>query len=421
MPRLSSLTGQALLNISASSVLTLLHTLDNPNAYSGQTADKFGQAVAIGDTYAIVGVPGESGPDGFPQETDHGVAYIFNIKSGELVHTLDNPDSFSDGSSFDNFGYNVAINDDYAVVQARLEDDSDYTSIGVIYVFDTVSGNLIHTIANPGNGDISNQLFGDQLALDGSILIASRSRYNVIKEVHAFDLSQTSPLTPSFTLAFDSPSDWSAPVAISNNYILTADESKVETVDGTDREGVVYIYSSTGIFLRKINNPVTTDQSSSHTFGRTLSISVPYAVIGNPYTDNNGTSRNGRVEIFNITDGSFVRTIENPYDAEGTLFGKTLSASGGKVAIHAQAKESSTDNPDDYRSGVVYIYSISTGSLIHQIDNPNPDGITELFYGDEFGDGATAIHKSHGIFGARGEDGGLGKSQDPGKAYIYSF
>ena len=62
--------------------------------------DYFGWSVAISGNYAIVGAYLEDEPVGLYS----GKAYIFNVTSGALVHTLDNPNAYGTSSN-DNFGY----------------------------------------------------------------------------------------------------------------------------------------------------------------------------------------------------------------------------------------------------------------------------------------------------------------------------
>ena len=52
-----------------------------------------------------------------------GKAYIFNVTTGALVHTLDNPNAYGT-SSADYFGGSVAISGNYAIVGAIGEDDA---------------------------------------------------------------------------------------------------------------------------------------------------------------------------------------------------------------------------------------------------------------------------------------------------------
>ena len=77
-----------------------------------------------------------------------GKAYIFNVTSGALVHTLDNPNAYGT-SSTDYFGFSVAISGNSAIVGAYQEDDAGGSSSGKVYIFNVTSGALVHTLDNP--------------------------------------------------------------------------------------------------------------------------------------------------------------------------------------------------------------------------------------------------------------------------------
>jgi len=111
--------------------VTLSKTLDNPNAFSTSAGDQFGYSVSISDNYAIVGALGEDDSDG----SGSGKAYIFDITTGNLVATLDNPNAFST-SAGDQFGYSVSIDGNYAIVGAYQEDDASGDLSGKAYIFE---------------------------------------------------------------------------------------------------------------------------------------------------------------------------------------------------------------------------------------------------------------------------------------------
>ena len=54
---------------------SLLHTLNNPNAYSTSADDYFGQSVAISGNRVVVGAHGEDDAGG----TDSGKVYLYNL------------------------------------------------------------------------------------------------------------------------------------------------------------------------------------------------------------------------------------------------------------------------------------------------------------------------------------------------------
>ena len=104
--------------------------LDNPNAYSTSANDYFGWAVAISGNRAIVNARLEDDAGG----SNSGKAYIFDVTTGALLKTLDNPNAYG-GSGFDSFGYSVAISDEYAIVGTYAEDEENNSTSGKAYVY----------------------------------------------------------------------------------------------------------------------------------------------------------------------------------------------------------------------------------------------------------------------------------------------
>ena len=148
----------------------LLHTLNNPDPDGSVGNDSFGQSVSISGNYSIVGARDED----FLTSSDSGKAYIFNNSTGALVHTLDNPNKYGTQVS-DYFGYSVSMSGKYAVVGAWAEDDAGGVSSGKAYIFDVVSGAELFTLDNENNyGTSANDEFGRSVSIsDTHIIVGS--------------------------------------------------------------------------------------------------------------------------------------------------------------------------------------------------------------------------------------------------------
>ena len=110
--------------------LTPIQTYNNPNAYGTSADDNFGYSVATDGNYAIVGAPYEDDAGG----TQSGKAYIFDVTTGSLLHTLHNPNAYST-SADDYFGLSVAISGNRVVVSAYAEGDAGGTYSGKAYFY----------------------------------------------------------------------------------------------------------------------------------------------------------------------------------------------------------------------------------------------------------------------------------------------
>ncbi len=336
----------------------LVHTLDNPNAYGTSDSDYFGQAVAIHGNHAIITAPYEDSDTGL----NPGAAYIFNVTTGALVHTLDNPNAY--GTSADDYiGFVVDISDNYAIVGAQYEDDAGGSGSGKAYIFDVTTGALLFTLDNPNAyGTSVNDFFG----------------YSV---------------------------------GVSGNYAIVG--AAGEDAAGGNASGKAYIYNaSTGALVHTLNNPNAYGTSANDTFGYSVAVDGNYAIVG-AYGDANASGNYaGAAYIFNVTTGALVHTLLNP-NAYGTsgfdFFGESVDISGDYAIVGAQNE----DDSGGTESGKAYIFNVSTGALIRTLDNPNIFGTSGE---DGFGL-ALGISGRYVIVGASREDEASGINS--GKAYIF--
>jgi hypothetical protein len=125
----------------------LLRTIENPNAFSTSAGDEFGTSVAIDGNNCIVGAPEEDDSGG----DSSGKAYIFNISTGTLIRTLNNPNQVG-SSAVDRFGGQVSIFGNFAVVCATGEDRRVFPEypelVGRSYIYDLTTGSLLQSLQN---------------------------------------------------------------------------------------------------------------------------------------------------------------------------------------------------------------------------------------------------------------------------------
>ena len=335
---------------------TLMHTLDGTSG----GGDYFGISVGISGDRAIVGAYGEDDAGGIIS----GKAYIYNVTTGALVHTLDNPNAYA-ASQFDYFGTSVAISGDRAMAGAHGEDVVGGEGSGKAYIFDVTTGNLLHTLDNPNAfiGASTVDVFGWKLAMSGDRAIVSAS---------------------------------------------------YEDDAAGQNSGKAYIFDvTTGSLVHTLDNPNDFGAGSEDQFGESVAISGNYAIVGVPREDEAIGSTSGKAYIFDVTTGALVHTLDNP-NAYGTpssdYFGRSVSISGNYVIVGAYAE----DDAGGSGSGKAYIFDVTTGALVKTLDNPNSYGTGE---NDRFG-GAVAISDGRVIVGAEMEDDAGGTSS--GKAYIFT-
>ena len=345
--------------IYSTSTGALLYTLDNPNPYATSASDSFGYSVSISDNYAIVGAYGEGDAGGVAS----GKAYIYSTSTGSLLYTLDNPNAYST-SAVDFFGFSVSISESYAIVGAYREGDAGGASSGKAYIYSTSTGSLLYTLDNPNAYGTS-----------------------------AYDYFGYS-------------------VAISDNYAIVGVFPENDASGASS--GKAYIYStSTGSLLYTLDNPNPYGTSDSDFFGYSVAISDNYAIVGAYNEDDAGGNESGKAYIYSTSTGSLLYTLDNPnaYDTSAAdIFGRSVSISDNYAIVGAPLE----DDAGGAVSGKAYIYSTSTGALLYTLDNPNAYGTSAS---DRFGN-LVSISESYAIVGAYQEDDAGGS--DSGKAYIYT-
>ena len=430
MPRLASITSQALAGIGITRTSypswSLAHTLDDPNTFGTSDNDNFGDAVAISGNYAIVSARTEESNSGLNAS---GKTFIYDVTTGNIVHDLDNPSAYGFQTG-DNFGFSVDISSDYAIVGAVVEDDAGGVSSGKAYIFDVTTGSLVHTLDNPNAyGTSAGDNFGHSVGISGNYAIVGAEDEDdaggtASGKAYIFNVTTGALLhTLDNPNAYDtSENDKFADVlAISGNYAIVGAhrEDDAGGVNINLTSGKAYIFDvTTGNLLHTLDNPNVYDTSIGDLFGYSVAIDGNYAIVGAYNEDEAAGFNSGKAYIFDVTTGNLLHTLDNPnaYDTvSDDGFGVSVAISGNYAIVGATGE----DDADGTSSGKAYIFDVTTGSLVDTLDNPNAYGTSA---GDIFGE-AVAISGTNIIVGALLEDdapGGTGGGNLAGKAYIFT-
>jgi hypothetical protein len=317
-----------------------------------------------------------------------------------LSHTLLAPDQIE----FSRYGGAVAVTSNYVIVSG------DQARQGKVHIYDASTRALVYTLDNPYTSDVNgNSSFGSSLDISGDYLIVGSYGNDYLAtdagRVYIYNITTGSLIhTINDVNGYSTPAgDWFGwSVAISGNYAIVG--APREDHDPASNQGKVYIFDvTTGGLLNTLNNP-TEDQR----FGDAVAVDGDYVIIGSPYTNHVSGTGSGKVYIYNVTTGALVHTLDNP-NAYGTRvddrFGQTVAISGNNVVVGAQNE----DDAGGGGSGKAYIYNVSTGALVHTLDNPNLSSNSSQtnFFGQ-----AIAISGNYVIIGASGE---------AGNGYVYIF
>ena len=273
-----------------------IHTLTNPTGIAG---DYFGTSVGISGNYAIVGAYYTS----VPGVASTGQAYIYDVTTGALVHTLANPAA----SIIDYYGVSVAISGNYAVVGASYKAVGGSSDAGQAYVYNVTTGALVHTLVSPIAG---NSLFGGSVSIVGDLIAIAAGLQDIsgVRAIGAVYLFSASSGSLVSTISNPAPvqDDGFGVVSINGTYAIVG----VTTKDiGATNAGRAYVFdTATGALLSTLINP---SPSTNDQFGNTVSVNDKYAVVGCVGESSGSSLYIGKAYVFDIKTGTLLSTLTN--------------------------------------------------------------------------------------------------------------
>ncbi len=329
---------------------SLERTISNPAPHE---FDYFGAAVDVAGGGMVAGAYWDD-----TQVQDEGAVYFFDTTTGLAGTTFFSPTP----ASFDFFGQSVAASNGLLAVGTVL-DDSDALDAGSVQIFDTQNSNLLVSITNPTAAAGDN--FGVSVALDNDLLVvgAHRDDADGIDSGIAYIFNAiTGGLL--HTLSNPSPNDqdnFGVSVAIDGMHVVVG--APGDDTDAVDN-GAVYLFdAATGAFVRSFPNPSPDDFDE---FGRAVSVSGELVVAGARFDDTQAQN-SGAAYVFDASDGSLVSSLIDPFALEDDLFGESVSIAGTTVAVGVPRKDSGAVD-----AGVVNLFSALTGEHLHAIGSPIP-------------------------------------------------
>ena len=168
---------------------------------------------------------------------------------------------------------------------------------------------------------------------------------------------------PSYSYTIDSLSQTGTSFLDWFGYSIAADTTSGKLAIGAvqDGDGAALIYDgSDGSHLLTLTNPSPTGANNGN-YGRSVSISNSFALVGSPWTDDtSGATRGGRAHLFNASTGTLLKSWDNPNNdatAVQDYFGNSVAVSENYAAISAIGENNGSTR--DY-NGTVYVYSTTS-------------------------------------------------------------
>ncbi len=248
--------------------------------------NKFGQSVAIGADYVVVGTPG------YDQGTnDRGTFYYWSTTNLVVPET-----KFAVGAlAGDQLGYSVALNGVTVLVGAPYN-DSKAADAGAVYLYTLNPLAPVATI-NATNF-AANDWYGSSVSVDGNVAIVgapsdgSKAGSAIILRYDGATWNEEKVLTPSSTSVND---QFGASVSISGNYALVG---AYLNDDKAADAGAAFVYNFNGTDWTEEAKLLASDGAGSDQFGFSVGIDGDLIAIGANLADLVGAADAGAVYFY---------------------------------------------------------------------------------------------------------------------------
>ncbi|MCP4612294.1 MAG: hypothetical protein GY845_26660 [Planctomycetes bacterium] len=362
-------------------------------ALDGAAGDNFGYSVSISGDYTIVGAPGL-----YKNKDRFGSAYIFKREGTSWIQQAKL--TIATGTLGGRFGESVSIDGDYAIVgyPCRRGNDSGY-----VYIYKREGSNWTQVARLYGSVGRQNDRLGASVSISGDYVIAGAVNTDIVDEnrfprrgcAFIFHRTGTSWIEQAVLIDLGSGRDeFGGSVSISGDYAVAASELNHDPY--RNLSGAAYVYKREGTSWTEQAKLRASDGSVSDSFGRTISISGDYIIVG-------------------AVDSTYIFKRDGTNWTEQTKLTGLEGSEGGPVLIHGDYIIVGAPNDNDDLGGPnygsAYIFKRVGTDWIQEVKLRAWDGAVN----DHFGS-SVSIDGYYIIVGAGGDDD-MGK--DSGSAYIF--
>ena len=201
------------------------------------------------------------------------------------------------------FGYDVAISDDYAIVGAHYEDEdangaSFKRNAGSAYIFKLSAGVWVQQQKIVATDRAADNRFGYSVAIDGEyVIVGAEGESSSAGAAYIFKRTGTTWTQQQKIVAADRAADdqFGRSVSISGEYAIVGAESEDHDASGGNTEslaGSAYIFKRTGTTWTQQQKIVAADRGRYDYFGAAVAISGDHALVGAHYEDHDANGTN---------------------------------------------------------------------------------------------------------------------------------
>lgn len=359
-------------------------------ATDGDLLDRFGSAVAISGTKAVVGAPRDDAGG-----EDAGAAYVFDALTGAEIRKI----VAADAGPYGWFGASVATHGDLVLIGSP-GDDVNGVSSGAAYLFDLQTGQQLVKYL-PADGALGDR-FGGAVALFGDTALIGAPEDNDngsdSGSAYVFDAGTGAPHFKLVGTGVDTYDRFGCSVALDGATAL---------IGADDRQGIdvgaAYLFDVTTGVERGTLLPG--GGSGGDEFGGSVALHGSRALVGAHLHDAFGTDA-GAAYLFNTATLALITKL-HPNDAHDTdRFGASVALSDDVALVGAPG-----DNNGALDAGAAYFFDLATGQQVAKLSASDGEA------NDDLG-GAVAVGGFLGLAGAI--DGGVSAGGAPGAAYVFT-
>jgi hypothetical protein len=318
-------------------------------ASDGTEGDVFGVSVSISGDVALVGAEGDD-----DKGTDSGSAYVFRWNGSNWVE--EQKLLASDGAADDDFGSNVSISGDVALVGVP-DEEKIVPGSGKAYVFRWNGSNWVQEQKLLASDGAVEDQFGVSVSISGDVaLVGARGdddKGSRSGSAYVFRWNGSNWVEEQKLLASDGAADdqFGVEVSISEDVALVGadEEEKI-----APNPGSAYVFRWNGSNWVEEQKLLASDGAAGDGFGDSVSISGDVALVGVP-DEEKIVPGSGKAYVFRWNGSNWVqeqKLLASDGD-EGDVFGKSVSISGDVALVGATG-----DDDKGSRSGSVYAYDI---------------------------------------------------------------
>jgi outer membrane protein assembly factor BamB len=316
------------------------------SASDGAAGDEFGQSVALGDSFLVVGAH-ESDHAG----VDSGSAYVFDVETGAELATLQ-----PEGAGSGGFGFSAAVHGSKALI-GTYSPGAMPTVDGAASLFDLTTGDLLAAYAPDSVSP--DGTFGYSVSLNcAHAVVGAYSPSTVVGgssfgSVYVFDTGSGGTTARLFQPAPGPDDLFGASVAISSLGVISG--SPRESTGGTS-DGVTYVFPSHPHLVEidvgavSIGEWLSPSSGDEQQFGKAVAADGPLAVVGAPGEN--------EAYVIDLDSGAVLRGL-NQGTLASTRFGEAVAIDGERVVV------------GDPLAKKAYLFDALTGDLLQVLE---PEG-----------------------------------------------